>query len=178
MAGDLLASISAEIDTRLEELRPVLAEYEQLLSAAEALGLDEGPTPPPPASRSLRASAAQESPAKAPNRSTAAASRAGPRRRASGRRGSAAGTIVRAGSSAAKASSADGAKAARAVRGAAQQAILAALEHGSHTVGELTVVTAMSGQNVRENLRRMLSSGKVARAKRDGKAAYALAGGG
>jgi DNA-binding transcriptional ArsR family regulator len=63
------------------------------------------------------------------------------------------------------------------VRGAAQQAILAALEHGSHTVGELTVVTAMSGQNIRENLRRMLSSGVVTRARREGKAAYALAGG-
>jgi hypothetical protein len=44
-------------------------------------------------------------------------------------------------------------------------------------VGELTVVTAMSGQNIRENLRRMLSSGAVTRAKREGKAAYALAAG-
>jgi len=63
------------------------------------------------------------------------------------------------------------------VRGAAQQAIVAALEHGSHTVTELTVVTAMSPQGIRENLRRMLSAGEVTRAKREGKGAYALAGG-
>ncbi|HXN36702.1 MAG TPA: ArsR family transcriptional regulator [Solirubrobacteraceae bacterium] len=62
----------------------------------------------------------------------------------------------------------------RAVRGAAQQAILAALEHGSHTVGELVVVTAMSAPNIRENLRRLLKAGTVVRASRDGKAAYAL----
>jgi DNA-binding transcriptional ArsR family regulator len=62
----------------------------------------------------------------------------------------------------------------RAVRGAAQQAILAALEHGSHTVGELVVVTAMSAANIRENLRRLLKAGTVTRASRDGKAAYAL----
>jgi predicted Rossmann fold nucleotide-binding protein DprA/Smf involved in DNA uptake len=62
----------------------------------------------------------------------------------------------------------------RAVRGAAQQAILAALEHGSHTVSELVVVTAMSAANIRENLRRLLKAGTVTRASRDGKAAYAL----
>jgi DNA-binding transcriptional ArsR family regulator len=62
----------------------------------------------------------------------------------------------------------------RAPRGAAQQAIIAALEHGSHTVSELAVVTAMSGPNIRENLRRLLKAGAVTRAKREGKAAYAL----
>jgi DNA-binding transcriptional ArsR family regulator len=62
----------------------------------------------------------------------------------------------------------------RAVRGAAQQAILAALEHGSHTVSELVVVTAMSAPNIRENLRRLLKAGAVQRASREGKAAYAL----
>jgi DNA-binding transcriptional ArsR family regulator len=63
----------------------------------------------------------------------------------------------------------------RTPRGAAQTAILSALEHGSHTAAELAVVTAMSGQNVRENLRRLLGAGAVTRAKRDGKVAYALA---
>jgi DNA-binding transcriptional ArsR family regulator len=58
--------------------------------------------------------------------------------------------------------------------GAAHQAIIAALEHGSHTVSELAVVTAMSGPSIRESLRRLIGSGAVARAKRDGKAAYAL----
>jgi hypothetical protein len=62
-----------------------------------------------------------------------------------------------------------------AARGTAQKAILAALEHGSHTVSELIVVTAQPGAKLREELRRMLSAGTVTRARRDGKAAYALA---
>jgi DNA-binding transcriptional ArsR family regulator len=63
---------------------------------------------------------------------------------------------------------------ARAPRGAAQQAIVAALEHGSHTVSELAVVTAMPAPNIRENLRRLTKAGAVTRARREGKAAYAL----
>jgi DNA-binding MarR family transcriptional regulator len=63
----------------------------------------------------------------------------------------------------------------RTPRREAQQAIVAALEHGSHTVGELLVVTAMSGASVRENLRRLLAAGTITRATREGKAAYALA---
>jgi cell division septum initiation protein DivIVA len=64
----------------------------------------------------------------------------------------------------------------RAQRGAAAVAILAALEHGSHTVSELAVVTAMSGQIINGNLRRLQQAGTIARTKRagDGKAAYAL----
>jgi hypothetical protein len=174
MAGELLASISAEIDARLRELHPSVDEYARLLAAAEALGLTgsaaaSAPTTSAPRTsrsprvvRSPRAKALAEPPLQAK-----AAKAAGAPRRGRGPRGSAAGAIVRAGSS----------TSGRAVRGAAQQAILAALEHGSHTVGELTVVTAMSGQNIRENLRRMLGSGAVTRAKREGKAAYALASG-
>jgi hypothetical protein len=59
--------------------------------------------------------------------------------------------------------------------GAAEQAIVAALEHGSHTVGELGVVTAMSGAEIREGARRLLRAGRIVRAKREGRAAYALA---
>ena len=64
----------------------------------------------------------------------------------------------------------------RAQRGVAAVAILAALEHGSHTVSELTVVTAMSGQIINGNLRRLQQAGSITRTKRagDGKAAYAL----
>ncbi|HEX3517634.1 MAG TPA: hypothetical protein VHT29_01220 [Solirubrobacteraceae bacterium] len=175
MAGDVLASITAEIDARIDELRPVLAEYERLLSAAEALGLSDAVTAPPARSRRAKPISSPKASVKATQAQEP--SPPAPRRRVSGPRGSAAGTIGRARSSAPKAARADGAKPARAIRGAAQQAILAALEHGSHTVGELTVVTAMSGQNIRENLRRMLSSGAVTRAKREGKAAYALAAG-
>jgi DNA-binding transcriptional ArsR family regulator len=53
-------------------------------------------------------------------------------------------------------------------------AIVAALEHGSHTVSELVVVTAMSPARVREGLRRLASAGTVTKARREGKAAYAL----
>jgi predicted Rossmann fold nucleotide-binding protein DprA/Smf involved in DNA uptake len=63
----------------------------------------------------------------------------------------------------------------RAPRGAAQEAIVAALEHGSHTVSELAVVTAMSGPSLRQSLRRLVLAGTVTQAKREGKLAYALA---
>jgi DNA-binding transcriptional ArsR family regulator len=63
---------------------------------------------------------------------------------------------------------------ARAPRGAGQEAIVAALEHGSHTVSELAVVTAMSGPSIRQSLRPLVVAGKVTRAKREGKLAYAL----
>jgi DNA-binding transcriptional ArsR family regulator len=63
----------------------------------------------------------------------------------------------------------------RAPRGATQEAIVAALEHGSHTVSELAVVTAMSGPSLRQSLRRLVMAGAVTQAKREGKLAYALA---
>ncbi len=144
MTDDLLERIRVEIEARCAELRPRVEEYQQLLSAAEALGLPTGETP----TRALRAvkpakvKAARKAPA--PRRKSTAAKEAAPASN-------------------------------RAPRGAAQTAILAALEHGSHTVAELGVVTAMSGQNIRENLRRLLGTGTVTRAKREGKAAYALA---
>jgi hypothetical protein len=66
------------------------------------------------------------------------------------------------------------AKRERAPRGAAAEAIVAALEHGSHTVSELAIVTAMSGQNIRNNLRRLLQAQSVKQTKREGKTAYEL----
>jgi hypothetical protein len=56
---------------------------------------------------------------------------------------------------------------------AVQQAILAALEHGSHTASELVMVTAMSTPEIRGSLSRR---GAIAKVKRrgDGKGAYAL----
>jgi DNA-binding MarR family transcriptional regulator len=56
-------------------------------------------------------------------------------------------------------------------------AVIAALEHGSHTVSELVVVTAMRGPIIHDNLRRLQQAGTVIRTKRpgDGKSAYALA---
>jgi predicted Rossmann fold nucleotide-binding protein DprA/Smf involved in DNA uptake len=52
------------------------------------------------------------------------------------------------------------------------QAILDALEHGSHTVAELVMVTAMSAKEIRGGIRRLETHGKVAKVKRDGKTAY------
>jgi hypothetical protein len=49
------------------------------------------------------------------------------------------------------------------------------LDHGSHTVGELAVVTAMSAPNVNGNLRRLLVEKAVVKTEREGKAAWALA---
>jgi hypothetical protein len=59
--------------------------------------------------------------------------------------------------------------------GAVQTAIVAALEHGSHTLPELVVVTAASAAQLRASLRPLLRAGVVTRAKREGKLAYALA---
>lgn len=182
MTADLLTNIGAEIDARLAELRPLVEEYRSLVSATEALGRqrpEPGTAAPAAASRSK--APAKKKPGRPKTKSSEPASAP---RRGSRLRGSAAGA-VRAASAPVPAAESNGAAESkgaarqtrtRAVRGAAQQAILAALEHGSHTVNELTVVTAMSGQNIRENLRRMLGSGVVTRAKREGKAAYALAG--
>jgi hypothetical protein len=68
------------------------------------------------------------------------------------------------------------AKAPTTTLSADQQAILAALEHGSHSVGELTVVTAIAAPAIREAGKGLVKAGRVTRTTRDGKAAYALAG--
>jgi DNA-binding transcriptional ArsR family regulator len=74
----------------------------------------------------------------------------------------------------APATGAAAATAGAAARSPVGVAIIAALEHGSHTVSELVVVTAMSPARVREGLRRLASAGTVNKAQREGKAAYAL----
>ncbi len=57
-----------------------------------------------------------------------------------------------------------------------RQAILAALEHGSHTATELVMVTAMSTPEIRGGLIRLTGRGAITKVKRrgDGKTAYAL----
>ena len=155
MTADLLTRVSSEIDARLAQLRPALAEYEQLLGAYAALEADSARCcrrghrhrgccdhqlrllPRPPLLRRARRRPLD----------------------ARGLRGSAAGAIKRA---------------ASAPRNAAQQAIVAALEHGSHTVGELVLVTAIPGSEIRDGVRRLQRAGTVRRTKRDGRAAYAL----
>jgi hypothetical protein len=55
-----------------------------------------------------------------------------------------------------------------------QQAIVAALDHGSHTAGELVLVTALEATEVRAALTPMLKSGVLVRIRREGRVAYAL----
>lgn len=152
MATDLLSTIRREIDERLSELRPRLAEYEQLLVAVDALlGAGQGRVVP------------TADPEAASERVTPTASPRLPRRRPEGAQPELALSTV------AKP------KAPRAARGAAREAILAALDHGSHTVGELAVVTAMSGPNINGNVRRLAAEGAVVKTEREGKTAWALA---
>lgn len=54
------------------------------------------------------------------------------------------------------------------------EAILAALEHGSHTVAELGVVTARPAPEIRESLRRLLANEAIVKTEREARAAYAL----
>ena len=183
MAPDLLSTISHEIDERLSELRPVLGEYEQLLVAADALLATDRESPtlavkdlPTRGGRGRRGAGAR------PRGSAAGAIK----RVAAGPTGTEIeGKVEEASATPPQATeiqlvkrsrgSAIKSKPERAARGAAREAILGALEHGSHTVGELAVVTAMSGPNINGNLRRLVAEGTVVKAKREGKAAWALA---
>jgi hypothetical protein len=139
MGTDLLSDIRREIDARLAQLRPALAEYEQLLEAADALGLD-GDSP---------VAAQQPAP-----RSSGSKPRAG---------------------SAARKSPPQGGR--RPVREDVREAILGVLEHGSHTVGELAVVTAMSAASLNGDLRKLASKGVVTKTRREGKVAWSLVSG-
>lgn len=177
-SSDLLTQIRGELDARLRELHPLLAEYERLLSAADALASDE--TPPQTRRRAVRKAPAREAITRARTKVPARARVPAPDSDSA--------------SAGAPASAVDSAPASaptpvdsaprrrhsaapkRAQRGAATIAILAALEHGSHTVSELAIVTAMRGPIIANNLRRLQQAGTVTRTKRegDGKAAYAL----
>jgi hypothetical protein len=151
---DLLTTIRAEIDARLRELQPLLAEYEELLSVVDALEADRGGVAdaagaPAAPGRSRRGSAARSG---ARSRSTAApvkkTARTPTARRARKRE--------------------------RLAPSPEDQAIIAALEHGSHTVAELTVVTALPAPDIRDSLRRLRRHNAIVKTDRDGKAAYAL----
>jgi hypothetical protein len=150
MALDLLSKICREIDGRLDELRPLRAEHERLLNAAAALEAAGSGTAAADTFELL--SEAQ------PTGSDTVKPRAAKPVRAS----RAARSVVRP-------------KPEPAARSAAGSTILAALDHGSHTVGELAVVTAMSGPSINGNLRKLVSEGVVVKTEREGKAAWALA---
>jgi hypothetical protein len=171
MAPDLLSTIRREIDERLSELRPLLAERERLLGAIQAL--EEAAAAA--SSELVPESVAAESPLLVkPARRQA--------RLGGARRGSAVGVIERVASGPAEVATAKrkAAKPAaedkpeRTARGVARETILAALDHGSHTVSELAVVTAMSGPSINGNLRKLVAEGAVVKTEREGKAAWAL----
>jgi len=149
MASDLLSTIRDEIDARLRELQPLLAEYERLLVAAQALDHGTGTELPAAADDGALSDAGRA--ARRGRKPAARKASLTPRRGRTGR-------------------------AAPSRRSATEETILAVLEHGSHTVGELVVVTAMSATKINGSLRRLASQGVVAKAEREGKIAWALSG--
>jgi hypothetical protein len=161
MSADLLARVRAEIDARMAELRPALREYEQLLGAGEELDREaaaarrRGPRGSAAGAIRLAASGERKRPTSV---STKRAASGSTKRAASGSRK--------------RAASAPPA----APHGAAEQAIVAALEHGSHTVSELVLVTAISGSEIRASAQRLQRAGAIARTTREGRVAYALSG--
>jgi hypothetical protein len=172
--ADLLTSIRAEIDARLRELRPAMAEYERLSTAAGAL-VEEDRAASRPVARPASKPAGRTAPG--PARRTVSQPA---RRTASGPVGRTASRPVRAPARAAARKKTSPAKGARGVRKREPahtptgQAILAALEHGSHTPAELVTVTALSASDIREALRALRARRAIVKTDRDGKAAYAL----
>ena len=154
MAPDLLASIRAELDARLNELRPLLPEYERLLAAAAAL---DAQAAAPTSAENGGAPVSQK-----PARRSARAPRAAKAPTGGGR------IVVP------KSSKARSAKQQSGPLSRTQKAILAALEHGSHTPSELVTVTAIGSPEIRTQLSRLLESGKIAKINRDSKIAYEL----
>ncbi|HTU79926.1 MAG TPA: hypothetical protein VMF09_14320 [Solirubrobacteraceae bacterium] len=164
---ELLARVREEIEQRLDALRPAVAEYERLLGAAGALeprrARDPAAARRPRPAASVAGSVAPPAapPGGKPRRPPAPASRPAPAPRPA---------RARAQPKPRTASP----RAAQA--GAAERAIMAALEHGSHTVAELGVVTAMSGAQIRAGARQLLKAGRIVRTSREGRSAYALSG--
>src|ERR1700691_3036759 len=146
--ADLLTSIRAEIDARLRELAPAIAEYERLSTAADALAAEGRRRAIPSPPRARRSDAPAKAPARPPAKKAAAPRRAAPRRAATRAR-----------------------KPEEAAHSPAGQAILAALEHGSHTLAELVTVTALRGSDIREALRQLRRHKAIVKTERDGRAA-------
>lgn len=147
--ADLLMTIRAQIDARLRELAPVIAEYERLTSATDALTA-EGRAAlgrrAAPGRRAPRPARPQEEPARASAQTSARPKTAARRAR----------------------------RRERAVQSPTDQAVLAALEHGSHTVAELVLVTALRAGDIRDSLRHLRKRKAIVKTDRDGRSAYAL----
>jgi hypothetical protein len=186
MAPDLLSVIRHEIDERLSELRPLLDEHERLLDVAAALEMaggeldvsDATPTANGGSRRTRVGSAKRGSAAGAIKLAAAGPATDAPEPPAveqSAKGGSSTRLNGKSRSAASPSRQVANPKPERASRDVARETILAALEHGSHTVSELAVVTAMSGPSINGNLRKLVSAGAVVKTEREGKAAWALA---
>jgi hypothetical protein len=160
--ADLLSTIRAEIDARMRELAPRVAEYERLSSAADALTAEgragarrasKSAPATPTSSAASRPASSSSPPAAAPRGTASRKSVRGARRRRGGR----------------------GPSSPPSPSG---QAILAALEHGSHTIAELTVVTALPASDIRDSLRDLRRRKAIVKTDRDGRSAYALSASG
>ena len=150
MPADLLARISAEIEERQSKLRAAVDEYQRLLGAADALDAQRarGRAGAPSHDQRVRGRAAA---ADRDQRARGRAAAADRDQRARGR-----------------------ARRVSPQQQATAHAIVAALEHGSHTVGELVLVSAIPVADIREGVRRLRAAGAIAPVERDGRTAYAL----
>ena len=179
MATDLLTTIRGEIEARLFELRPLLGEYEELISAEQALAAGGGEE----IEAAPRTDAGRVTGSSGPRTRY---SRPGPRR-ASARVAARARADMQARADAESKKAVAPPKAATKQHAttkprattkpqgdATAQAIRAALEHGSHTTSELVMVTALSAQSIRRSLVRLERAGTIGRTRRDRRTAYVL----
>ncbi|HUB74498.1 MAG TPA: hypothetical protein VL979_10730 [Solirubrobacteraceae bacterium] len=164
MPADLLSRISAEVEERRNALRVAVEEYERLLAAADALEAERAP-------------ASGRGRERAPDARRAPASGAPPER-AAGQQGARGARRPAAPSSSRKPRDQAGARGRARVPSPQQEAtaraIVAALEHGSHTVGELVLVSAIPVADIREGVRRLRAAGRIVPTEREGRTAYAL----
>jgi hypothetical protein len=184
MADDLLRTIRAEIEARLHELKPLLGEYQELSAVLRALS----PSGEEPSSAGLSGGTRARGRARRPAASPARAGARGRVARGEAARGEAArervarGEHADDGAAVARTTARGPARARAKTRGRSTRnptdgAILAALEHGSHTVAELLVVTGLPARDIRESLRLLQAQRTILATNRDGKTAYALPGG-
>ena len=158
MGSDLLGDIRREIDARLAHLLPAVEEYERLLAAIDAVGR-EGPgsvTYHEPAHKRSQGPLGGGARAQRPQGPTEPAS------------------VEHANGNGFGLLQPDEASPVPPGSVVVREAILAALEHGSHTVPELAVVTGEGTGAVNRWLRLLARDGEVAKTEREGKLAWSL----
>lgn len=172
MATDLLTTIRGEIEARLSELRPALEEYENLISAEQALGegdesgAPDSPTAPDGGEGSGKGAGGGRARYSLPGRRTAA--RVAAKARSASTEKARSATTGRRTSTSPR-------PAGKPRSDETERGIMAALEHGSHTASELVMVTAFTAQSIRRSLTRLERAGTIGRTRRNGQTAYVLA---